>query len=307
MNTRNKTWLDFIIVGAQKSGTTTLFKHLIEHPAIYMPSEKEAPFFSRDEDYEKGWNWFLRGSFANAPQDKLWGKASPQYMCYPKVPERLAKQLPQVKLIAILRAPIARAYSHYKMGVRRGYETRSFEECVQMQLAPDALAESRLNPSRTNSYIVWGEYGRMLSVYSHYFPQDQMLLLFTADLEHNPKELMTRIYRFLCVEVLLPSNLGQRFHQGGRRQRIPIAAKIARVMPVRTARALLPIGLRRRLAYWHFTFEQWNTIPDKSNEIPLTPRTLRALQKHYEADAAVLERIMQCPMPWLPFSGSRES
>jgi hypothetical protein len=301
MKQKSKTWLDFVIIGAQKSGTTTLFKYLSEHPSIYMPPEKETAFFSYNDYFEKGWTWFLEGAYGNAPKEKLWGKASPQYMCFPQVPERMVQQIPQVKCIAVLRDPVARAYSHYRMSVRRGYEPCTFDECVRIQLTPRALIESRLHPTKVNSYVTWGEYGRVLAAYAQHFPRDQMLILFTKDLARHPKELLMRIYDFLAVEPFLPQTLGQEFHRGGTRPKLPIATKVLGAMPIHAMRKRVPLRLWRILGRLYFAFEQWNVIPGQVEAIPLTAQTQRALQAHFEGDAAELERVTAASPPWLPF------
>ena len=95
--------LDFVIIGAQKSATTALFKYLEGHPDIEMPAAKEAPFFTAEHDSEQEWQEYTDTHFSDV--SKLWGKATPQYMGDYRVPERLAKHCPEAKLIAILRDP----------------------------------------------------------------------------------------------------------------------------------------------------------------------------------------------------------
>ena len=112
--------LDFLIIGAQKSGTTSLFKYLNQHPDIAMPADKEAPYFTNDELYSAGWQHYLGNYFTGYDQELLWGTASPQYMSDLRAAERITRDLPNTRLIAILRNPIERAYSHYLMQKRRG-------------------------------------------------------------------------------------------------------------------------------------------------------------------------------------------
>jgi hypothetical protein len=292
---QNKKTLDFIIIGAQKGGTTSLFKYLIEHPAIYMPPEKEAPFFSH-ADYHKGWDWFLQEYFAHIPPGRLWGKASTQYMGHGQVPQRLAQQLPEVKLIALLREPVNRAASHYKMNVRHGIETRSFEQVIQDLLCPEALAAARANPAEETGYVVWGEYGRLLTDYLKYFRREQLLVLFTRDLELFPQALMRQIYAFLNIETIFPQNLGRHFHAGGTRKRLSWLRPLARSLwPIKASWDLLPIRIQLMILYW---YEQWNIRPDRTQPL-LLPETLAAFQEHYSADAALLEKSCQLVPHWL--------
>jgi hypothetical protein len=288
--------LDFIIIGAQKSGTTTLFKHLVQHPAVYMPPEKEAPFFSWDERYAKGWDWFLREFFGDAPDDRLWGKASPQYMAFPKVPVRLAKQLPHAKLISILRNPIDRAYSHYKMNVRRGIEIRGWEDVVRVQLAKDALAEARQKPEEMACYVVWSEYGRILQHFLEHFPRDQLLVVFTNDLALDPECVMNRICGFLGIEAIMPSDLGKKYHRGGLRQRLPWVRSMVTETPIYMLWRLFPSKTQRRIRFW---FNQWNSLPDREPGPVLPSDLCKKLQSHYERDAILLQTILRLRPPWL--------
>ena len=100
--------IDFIIIGAQKAGTTTLFKWLEEHPEIFTPHAKELPLLI-DELYVQGFDKTMADFFGEAPKDKLWGHAPPHYLVDPDVPERCKKHHPNSKIIAILRHPIKRA------------------------------------------------------------------------------------------------------------------------------------------------------------------------------------------------------
>src|SRR4051794_29068427 len=68
--------MDFIIIGAQKSGTTSLYKYLQGHPELYLLPEKEAPFFNYDPSFDRGWDWYCKEFFTKAPREKLWGKAT---------------------------------------------------------------------------------------------------------------------------------------------------------------------------------------------------------------------------------------
>ena len=106
---------DFIIIGAAKAGTTTLHHYLDLNPQIYMSSPKEPCFFSDDEIYVKGVDWYS-SLFSSAKPDQACGEASTRYSPYPQYTEaapRMAELLPHVKLIYIMRHPVDRAYSHH--------------------------------------------------------------------------------------------------------------------------------------------------------------------------------------------------
>ena len=137
---RLRTTPDFIIVGAQRCGTTSLYRYLIGHPSVVPASKKEVHFF--DFNYEKGLGWY-RSHFPLRAykyyrktihgKSLLTGEASPYYLFHPQALRRIAETFPAIKLIAILRNPIDRAYSHYQHEVRRGHETLSFEEAIDRE------------------------------------------------------------------------------------------------------------------------------------------------------------------------------
>lgn len=216
--------LDFLIIGAQKGGTTSLFRYLASHPEVYLPPEKEAPFFHRDELYARGWDAFARERFADAPPHARWGKATPHYMCDARVPARIHATMPDVRLIALLRHPVERAYSHYLMSRRRGHVARPFDEVVAEQLEPAALERARALPATPEHeracYVAWGEYGRILGGFLEHFPREQLLALFTDDLARDPQGTLERVYAYLGVRGgVIPPELGARFNVGGSRRR----------------------------------------------------------------------------------------
>jgi hypothetical protein len=169
--------LDFLVIGAQKAGTTSLFEYLRLHPEIHMPPGKEVPYFSDDGMVAHGWEAYLGQTFAGTDPSLSWGTASPQYMAgavlmpagpvggAPErvVPERIRERLPEARLVAILRDPVARAESHHRMMRLRGEEPRSFDRAVAELLRPEALEQARREPTPTSAYVAWGEYGRILA------------------------------------------------------------------------------------------------------------------------------------------------
>ncbi len=235
-----KNWLDFIVIGAQKSGTTSLFQHLRHHPEIFLPNTKELPYFSHDPAVLKvEWSSYMNKFARSVPGGKgrifadpslKWGTVTPQYAIggvwatiagrtdecdYDEhtVPRRIREQLPDVKLIAVLRDPVERALSHHRMLVRRAAERRTFDEVVARLLAPDALEGARRDPQENTGYIVWGEYARILSGYFDVFSREQLLVVFTDELEHTPELLLRRVQGFIGVSTeFRPDNLDERYN-----------------------------------------------------------------------------------------------
>ncbi len=286
--------LDFIVIGAQKCGTTSLFRYLEPHPTLYLPPKKEAPFFNLDSRFNRGLASYLEEFFRKAPNDALWGTVTPDYMADSRVPERMAATLPRVKLIAILRDPIERAFSHYRMSVRRGRETRSFEVAIREQVRPEALSGSREKPDPVNSYVIRGEYARILKSFYGYFSPDQMMVLFLNELRETPGTVIRRLFEFLDVNPdFEPSNLNTVYHRGSFRPRWPWANRLKNTGLVRKLWHLAPRTGRRRLSYW---FDIWNTSSDSDCGIPITARNI--LAEHYSADHRELEMLLKCELPW---------
>jgi hypothetical protein len=284
--------LDFIIIGAPKSGTTTLFYYLREHPRIFLPDDKEQPFFSKKDLFENGWDAFASRVFKDAPSDKLWGKISPQYMTYPHVPERIHQLMPEVKLIACLRNPVDRAFSHHRMNIMRKTEERSISE---------VLSHQRNNPD-SNTYLLCGQYGRILSDFVRYFPSDQLLVHFTDDLDKQPQLVMDSILKYLGLETgFTPANLGKRYNMGGEKQRFSNLIPAARnISVVRRLWKTIPEKNRRKLLFL-FRFRM-NTVAEKGKPLPQEVRS--ELIDYYRNDVFELEKILRRKVPWSEFATS---
>ncbi len=294
--------IDFLIIGAAKSGTTTLYEWVKEHPQLYMPKGKELPFFT-EPHYNKGLQWYLDTHFAGAPADKLWGKATPQYMhgINGVMPEAVARRihtdLPEVKLIAVLRDPVERAYSHYKMAVRRGHETRSFDAVVKEMTTKAGVEKARAYQTETNSYIVTGEYGRILKYYFDLFDASQIKVYFADDLETSRKWLIKDLFEFLGVDSdFRPKNLFTDYHKGGSKPRVKLLTpEILNNLPaVPLLWSLAPNNLRRRV---NFGLNRWNIKPD-ADALDKTSPAYKHLQAYYAEDTKLLEKLLGTKVHW---------
>jgi hypothetical protein len=291
--------LDFLIIGAQKGGTTALFRYLQHHPDLYLPPEKEAPFFSHPERLAQGPEYLFERWFSDAPDRARLGKATPHYMTHPEIPARIAEVFPRIKLVALLRHPVDRAHSHHQMMTRRGSERRSFDEAVREQLDAEVLARARVSTSPLDTYVAWGEYGRILGNYLDHFPPDQLLIEFTETLAAEPSAVVARVHRFLGVEHRQPANLGERYHVGGAKPRVPNPVdRLKRVPAVRRAWESLPPRVARPVERGLYWFEQWNVEgePDAGPEISAETRKL--LSAHYLPDTRLVGRLVGDPPPW---------
>ncbi len=244
-----------------KAGTTSLFEYLRTHPGLYLPPAKDLPFFSHDNVYRRGWEAYARAAFDKAPDDRLRGTVTPQYMGVPRwsaetvelakahpggvVPERISRLFPQIRLVALLRDPIARAISHYWFSVRHGLERRSLSDALRESLSGSCLSSARRVPTHTNSYVALGEYGRLLEAYLSRFSRSQLFVGSTETLAGDPKGLLGDVWRFLGVDDShAPENIGLRYHVGGPSRRLPVnpwrLPSAIRATPLRYAWAAIP-------------------------------------------------------------------
>ncbi len=316
--------LDFLIIGAQKAGTTSLFEYLRQHPQVYLPPGKETPYFSDDKIVARGWDVFIAQTFAYADRDLIWGTATPQYMAgtvlgadAPReeasestVPERIHSQLPQVRLIAILRDPTDRALSHFRMMKMRGEEHRTFDEAIHDLLLPENLREARRAPTSTSAYVVWGEYGRILAGYWNLFGPQQLKIVFTADLEARPAEVLTGLHEYLGVRNdFLPENLERRYRVGAGKQRVgrfsPEAARswARRNRRLRAGWNGLPECARHTI-YTGFErvtyrFDLWNRKAADDDASAPSTETIQRLREHFEDDSPGLRALLDTAPPWL--------
>ena len=196
---------DFLILGAQKAGTTALYAYLRWHPQITGPSFKEVSFF--DRHYARGERWYR----AHMPvrRSGIVGEASPSYLFHPSAPERVARMLPGARLIALLRNPVDRAFSHYQHEVALGREELSFEDALAREdERMVGEVERMLRDPAYFSYAWWnytyaarGRYAEQLERWFGSFPSEQLLVLLTDELAADTGATYERVLEFLGVDA----------------------------------------------------------------------------------------------------------
>jgi hypothetical protein len=204
---------EFFVIGAAKSGTTTLYGWMSEHPVIGPASKKEVHYF--DLNFWRGRDWYrshfpLEADSETCVRDHgrplITGEASPTYISHEWAPARLAKALPRAKLIVVFRNPVERAYSQFQMSRREGVEPlESFAEAL-------AVEEERLRPHLERlradpyyygwsigcwSYLFRSEYANQVARWLTLFPREQFHFLSTEELESDPQRALDGIYEYL--------------------------------------------------------------------------------------------------------------
>jgi hypothetical protein len=191
----------FLIAGAQKGGTSALFDYLGEEPGLLLSREKEVHFFDdEDQDWARPDYGGYHASFPGAV-GRLRGEATPIYLYWPNSLERIAAYNPAMKLIVLLREPVARAWSHWKMEYARGVETKPFAWCIREGRArlfdADPSGAAPWGFHREFSYVERGFYGEQIERLLGLFPREQLLVLRSQDLRNDPASTLASVRRFL--------------------------------------------------------------------------------------------------------------
>jgi hypothetical protein len=185
---------NFLIIGSQKAGTTSLYNILKRHPQVFLPEKKEVNFFFLDKEFRKGLEYYQR-FFANIPaKKKMYGEASPGYICHPQAPARIKKTLPHAKLILTVRNPIERAYSQYWDNRMTLSEPRQFNQTLDIALN-DTYQPGKLG------YFNRGTYIKYILRYLELFDADQLLVLLFDDLRDNPSKFYQICFEFLEIDT----------------------------------------------------------------------------------------------------------
>jgi len=194
----------FLIIGAAKAGTTTLYDLLRQHPQVYLPDVKEPAFFCDDEYYARGMAWYREAFFRDAATASVRGEATSTYLYWgdkvvPRLDHAYGRDLP--KVIAIFRDPVSLAHSFYWHSVREGRETLDFSSALAAE--PARLAANRTYLRRRGrivfGYSEVGRYATHLAPYLARFPPDRCLFLLTDDLG-DFSSLVARLESFLELD-----------------------------------------------------------------------------------------------------------
>jgi hypothetical protein len=188
--------LDFILAGAQKSGTTALHYFLSRHPNIVMGDQQEIHFFDNDAmfvsqpDYEQ-----LHKHYSLLGPSTIAGDCTPSYMYYEPAAERIWKYNPKIKLLILLRNPVDRAFAHWNMQRFRGREPLDFFDAVREEQA--RIAGAPPTEARRFAYIDRGFYGRQLERLFKFFPRKQVKAVKFEEFKKNQRETLESIFSFL--------------------------------------------------------------------------------------------------------------
>lgn len=282
---------NFFILGTQKGGTTTLHHLLTQHPEIYLPSQKETKFFARDREWDKGTDFYESEYFSEVSGEPCVGEIDPDYMYTDIVLDRLLQTYPnfnQLKLIFILRNPIDRALSHYLMTYRRGQEPLSFEDALKAEA--DRI-QGDFDEKIHFSYSSRGKYFEQISRFLQHTDANQILILFSDELNKDPLSVLQKIYNFLGVTIdFQPEGVSQHFH-AATKPRFPLMRQILdRTGSLKKLfRVIFPfVALRRRLKE---KILDWNETGSYKSKPKMQSANRCELRSFLEDDIKQLEQF----------------
>lgn len=285
---------DFLIIGAAKSGTSSIARCLSFHPQIFMSPVKEPEFFSHDDNYSKGIEEYAK-LFEQAREDQLCGEASTAYTRSPQYPssaERIAHHLPRVKILYLMRHPVERAYSHY---VHR----------YTKELHPDQPITATFEEHVTTDpmCIDGSDYKRQLGQYLRFFSRDSILPLFTHEYARDPADILRQICRFLRVdegfafppEALAQENVGSVYKDIVVRRRI--ASAIKGLPGVSAVAAALPKSVNTWIYERIRRTPVGRRVDQEMQAPPMSAAARKALLERYAETTRFVEEFAERELP----------
>jgi hypothetical protein len=284
----------FLVIGAGKSGTTSLYYYLRQHPDIFMSPIKETRFFVASEETEGVSGYTVatldeyKGLFKGAEDAGAVGEITPDYLASYEAPGRAAELIPDAQLVAILRNPVERAHSVFLHLRRDGYEERTdFVEVL-----------SNLDVEGRWAYLEEGEYARALERWLEFFPRGHLRIVLYDDFASDPQKVLSELFSFVGVDASVPIDVSIRANASGVHdrqfvQRTLAALRRSSLKPLLDR--VLPAALRQCLMA---RLHRWINRDIRKPELPIEAR--RLLVEHFRKDVGSLEAMLSLDLShWL--------
>lgn len=282
---------NLFIIGAAKAGTTALYDYLTQHPQVFLSREKEPMFFSREENYARGLDWYEEVYFEGAKGYSVRAEATPHYLYWSeKVAPRIKEVYGErpVKFIVSFRDPVSRAYSWYWNMVREGREDLHFDEALRVE-------EFRLEQNRHELYqlgsMVYGysagsRYASLLQPYLEVFSPEDFFFIFQDDLKSRVDETCEEIFEFLGIESSIQINTSNSNPAAMPRSRLLHKTLRQRSLFKELIKPFIPIRVRRPLKS-RLMDANFKETP----YAPLDPQVAHELRLSYKTEIENLEKI----------------
>lgn len=253
---------DFVIGGAARSGTTSLYRWLSAHEHVNMAKGKEVRFF--DSNYHHGPEWYFQ-RLPHVEQGVI-GEASPRYLTHPEAPQRIEQLIPHVRMIFVLRDPTERAYSDYIMDRMRGRGPPTFEQAIR-------------DPAYEEQYVHTGHYAEHIRRFTAWLPSDQIHVILFDDLRVCAEVTFLEVCRFLEIPEELNERVGSKVNAQVAFRSLALR-RVCKRMPRPLARPIERANVRRE------------TPP------PIPEGVERRLREHFRPHNAALEELLGRELPW---------
>jgi hypothetical protein len=285
---------NLFIIGAAKAGTTALYRYLGQHPQVFLSRLKEPMFFSREEYYARGLDWYEGRYFEGAEDYPVRAEATPHYLYWSeKVAPRIKEVYGErpVKFIVSLRDPVSRAYSWYWNMVREGEEDLDFDEALRVE-------ERRLEQNRHELYergeMVYGycagsRYASLLQPYLERFPPQSFFFVLQDDLKSRPNETCEGVFEFLGIESPVQIKTSNNNPAAMPRSRLLHKTLRQRSSFKEVIKPFMPARVRRSLKKTKYKMMQLNLV--ETPYVPLDPQLAHALRLSYRTEIDKLEEI----------------
>lgn len=293
---------NFFILGAAKSGTTSLYAYLTQHPDVFFPIEKEPHFFDDSKVFNYGMMWYVNKYYRKAGEHPARGDATP-VLHLPITAERIADlygdQKDTLKFIVMLRDPVDRAWSHYLHRVRFAEETETFQRALELE-------EERLtrNPHAWVGYFQDGLYAAQIMVWLQYFDVSQFKFLLSQDLKHSPETIMADLFDFLDVFSEVTVNTGFQTNVAAAPKYPTLMRLIAEPPTYISApiRLITPHTTRKRIRSY---FRRKNSKPF-AQKPSLDAKISAELRRRYQSDIIQLEKLLNLDLSQWRMSAESE-
>jgi hypothetical protein len=264
---------NFVVIGAMRAGTTSLWEYLRGHPQVFMATLKEPNFFSEAGTWKRGRGWY-ESLFRDAGGAIAVGEASTSYTkhpIHPGVPERMARVIPGARLVYVVRDPIARIRSHYEWALHRGLEHRPLAQAVLEH----------------PGYVAYSRYAFQLDRYLDWFARDRLLVVTSEDLRDARRRTVRRVFEFLGVDPSwAPPGLALEQHVTDRQEAKPFARRLRRLTGYRRIARVVPRGVKS--TYWRIARRKQG--PQNGSVLPADVR--RELERWLAEDVVRLRGVL---------------